>query len=102
MGEQPSVFDLNADGSTNLLDLLCVLVNFGNVCSADDTGVMCPGINGACWIDADSTCMIVTEAECFTLGGSYQGDGKIHCCPCVDPTDTINCPQCPPLDPPGG
>ena len=25
--------------------------------------------------------MIVTEAQCSTLGGIYQGDGKIHCCP---------------------
>ena len=84
---QPSVFDLNADGFTDEVDLLCVLANFGNVCSALDAAVPCAGISGACWFSDTRTCVILTDADCTGPGGTYQGDGTIHCCPCDDPSD---------------
>ena len=39
---QPSVFDMNEDGTTDAWDTDCVLSNFGNVCTPFNSGAPCP------------------------------------------------------------
>ena len=75
----PSVFDVNFDGTTDQLDRACVLANMGNVCATDNPGVQCEGTVGACCV-ASGSCEIMTESDCQTAGGVYQGDGTHQCC----------------------
>jgi hypothetical protein len=78
-----SVFDVNTDGITDELDAACVTQNFGLVCTAEESGTACPGMVGACCL-GDGSCPVITEDECVSEGGTYQGDRSSQCCaaPC--------------------